>query len=148
MKYAKEVIIYRNCRVVFDHLTNPEKLKNWIEGLVSSTPVSELAPDQPYMQVIRQGRKDQILQGTVVAIEPSRRFAFTLSSPSSKSVADFKLHSCEKETATRIIFTEEITPIGFWAELQTKFLFQSNLKKKASELIKLKAFLDAGGDKS
>lgn len=146
MKCEAEIKIYRNKAAIFDHLTNPAKMKNWMPDLVFATPVEDLNEHAPYTQVVRVGWIDKVLNGLVLMFSKDERFAFSLSTVNSVITTNYQIVSLDPEPATRLVVSVEIIPMSFLAKMLLKLFGSSFRKKQITELKKLKVFLDRGGD--
>lgn len=147
MKTQAEIVIYRNRSTVFEHLTDPDKLAKWSQGLITSTPSTELAEHAPYIRVVRTGRAKKIFHGEVTGFAPGETFEFQLDLRAMLVQVRFELHSLEGEAATRLVATQEIAPRTLLARLRTLARARSIQIRQETDLARLNLYLDRGGDK-
>jgi len=142
MKYTAETTIYRSCSVVFDHLTDPEKIKNWQTSLSSATSQIDLHTGGPYYQTVLIARRPCVLKGRVLVFEIDRELAFELETVFTKVKRHYSLSP--GPAGVRLVAHEEIMPVSFISKLLMS-LFKNLAKDKLERNLRiLKVYLDEG----
>jgi uncharacterized protein YndB with AHSA1/START domain len=95
MRLTASVDIAAPAEVVWSCIDEPDKIVRWVEGAVEHRYLSERDPAHPVGQKfehrLRQGSKVTRFEGTLIAFERLRHFAFTIPSPAYSSEAHFRL---------------------------------------------------------
>jgi len=143
MNYTAETIIYRSCSVVFDHLTDPEKIKNWRARLSSTTSQVDLHAGGAYYQTILLPRRPRILKGRVLALEANRELAFELESVFTRVKRHYSI-SREGPAGVRLVAHEEVTPLSFISKLLISLFKKLAQDRLEQDLRMLKVYLDEG----
>jgi uncharacterized protein YndB with AHSA1/START domain len=81
--------------VVWRCIDEPDLIVRWVEGALEHRYVTPRDPAHPvgqrFVQRLKQGPKVTEFEGTLIACEPPRHFAFTIPSPAYSSEAHFFL---------------------------------------------------------
>lgn len=141
------MIIYRRRSVVFEYLVEPKKLRSWMGDLVSATPMSEISVGAPYVQTIRTMWRQVSLQGRVEEFVQDEQFTFLLEASTVRRKVTFRLSSSDNDAGTYLMITEERTPLTRLARLALSWQQRGALRKWNQDLLRLKKYLDRGGDK-
>ena len=126
--------------VVWRCIDEPAQIVRWVEGAVEHRYLEERKPGhrlgQKFLQRLKQGRRIVEFEGTLIACDFPRHFAFTIPSPAYSSEAHFRL-SPEGAARTRVDYSIEVTlhtvvakiagavlrlPLGFFVRKQMRRL--------------------------
>jgi len=133
-------------RALWPWLTEPERMKKWMKGLISvaneSGDPSQSRVGTRSKMVIKEGGRVATYDSTIVEWQPPRRIAITLGAPHWKGLemyVDYTLHDlgnatrldyvCDAKT-TRMLFKVMCAVFGIFAKLQAKSFIRS-LKTQA-----------------
>ncbi len=66
--------------IVFDFITDPDKVGEWLTGLRSMEKISgeDMEVGATYELVFKEGKRDMVIMETITAIEQDARFAFIM----------------------------------------------------------------------
>lgn len=98
--------------VVWRCIDEPEKILQWVEGAVThrylGDPPAGDRVGQRFHQSLKQGSKITEFEGTLIACDHPRHFAFTIPSPSYSSEAHFRLTPLDGRR-TRVDYSIDVT---------------------------------------
>ncbi|MBC7734640.1 MAG: SRPBCC family protein [Bacteriovorax sp.] len=95
MRLTAAIDIDAPAATVWACIDEPDKIVRWVEGALEHRYLGLRNPAQPagqkFVQRLAQGRKVTEFEGTLIAAEPLRHFAFRIPSPAYSSEAHFHL---------------------------------------------------------
>ena len=140
MRLTAQIDIEAPPAVVWRCIDEPELIVRWVEGAVEHRYLTPRDPAHPvgqkFLQRLQQGRKVVAFEGTLIAFEPQRHFAFTIPSPSYSSEAHFRL-APQGADGTHVDYAIDVTlhtstariagallrvPLGFFVRKQMRRL--------------------------
>ncbi|MDB5818665.1 MAG: hypothetical protein JWQ11_2305 [Rhizobacter sp.] len=112
MRLTAAIDIDAPAEVVWRCIEEPALIVRWVEGAVEHRYLGERDPANPvgqkFMQRLKQGSKVTTFEGTLVAFERPRHFAFVIPSPSYSSEAHFRL-TPRGRSGTHVDYSIDVT---------------------------------------
>lgn len=140
MRLTASVDIDAPAAIVWSCIDEPDKIVRWVEGALEHRYLGERDLAHPvgqkFIQRLAQGSKVTEFEGTLIAFEPLRHFAFRIPSPAYSSEAHFRL-SALGPNRTHVDYSIDVTlhtlkarigaallrvPLGFFVRRQMRRL--------------------------
>jgi uncharacterized protein YndB with AHSA1/START domain len=139
-QYRAEVLVAAAPEQVFFHLTDPALLKQWIGGLVESTPMgdSTLRVGAKSREVIEENGRRFEMQSEVLRLEANRLLEVSLQNDFGQTISRYQLEP--DNGRTRLTHTMHTNYKGLFVRLMAPFIgraVQSKLDKDFNQLKRL-----------
>ncbi|MBS0448759.1 MAG: SRPBCC family protein [Proteobacteria bacterium] len=140
MRLTAAIDIAAPAEIVWRCIDEPEQIVRWVEGAVEHRYLGPRDPAHPvgqkFVQRLKQGSKVSVFEGTLIAFERLRHFAFVIPSPAYSSEAHFRL-SAQGPERTHVDYAIDVTlhtgkakiaaallrvPLGFFVKKQMRRL--------------------------
>lgn len=147
-KYQAEVVIQAPAAEVYRWLTEPEKLKQWVGGLVDSRPLDDrLKPGARSVETIEDGGVSFQMETEALEVVPEKLLTFRLSAE-----GDFGFEGVSRYTlsetagATRLALTQEIRYKSFFLKAISPLLAGQVEQKLDADFGTLKRLAEGAAD--
>ena len=130
---------------VFTWLTEPEKLKKWMGGLVESTPLTEggLRVGARSREVVQVGEERTEMEVEITALRKNERLEARITSKHFEVNSRYILS--EKSGKTRVTYIGDAQFKGFFFKLLTPLITPMAQKKLEEDFARLKQMVEAEG---
>ena len=120
MRLTASIDIDAPVELVWRCIDEPELIVRWVEGALEHRYLTPRDPANPvgqkFIQRLRQGSQVKTFEGTLIAFERLRHFAFVIPSPSYSSEAHFRLDA-QGPARTHVNYSIDVTLHTFTAKL-------------------------------
>ncbi len=120
--YRAEVLVAAAPEQVFSHLTDPALLKQWIGGLVESTPMGDgaLRVGAKSREVVEANGRRFEMQSEVLRLEPNRLLEVSIQNDFAQTISRYQLEP--DNGRTRLTHTMQANYQGLFARLMAPFI--------------------------
>lgn len=141
---AHRLEIVLDCPIdhAWETFSNPELMKQWVQGFVGMQHVSGEAeqPGAVYELTFQEGKRTVVLMETVLALDPPRHFAFTATAPGMRSECSTALS--EEGSATRIVADNQFYATSWILRLMMPLMGGAFRKRIEADFARLKVLAE------
>ncbi len=141
--YTATIEIAAPPEAVFPFLVEPERLRLWVGGFVSSEPLTKgpVGVGTRSVDVFTEGGREMRMTTEIIAFEPPRRIEITITTPFGEAVSDYRL---EGSGRTRVTHSQRLRFRGFY-RVMAPFVGGTLRRRLASDLAALKKAAEGAG---
>ena len=130
-RYSAEVEINAPSQLVFSWMTEPEKLTQWIRGLVGSEPIGDpgLKVGARSLETIEEGGRTCVMESEVLELVPNEKLVVALEmkrGPTMKSIASYTL--LEEAGRTTVRLDQEGSYGGFFMKVLARIMQEIRIR--------------------
>lgn len=126
--------------IVFPFLMEPDRLRQWLGGFVSSEPLTEgpVRVGTKSVDVFTEGGREMRMTTEITAFERSRRMEVAIRSPQGEAVSDYRLEGAAR---TRVTHRQTLQFTGVYRFL-APFIGGVIRRRLAADLARLKQAIE------
>jgi uncharacterized protein YndB with AHSA1/START domain len=140
--YDSAVVIAALPDRIFPYFTEPERLKQWVGGLIETVPLTDEGPrvGAKSREVVEENGRRMVFESEILHLHPNRLLEVELRGDALEAVSRYELKGIDD--GTRVSHAMHVAYNGLFMKLLSPFIRRAVQRKLAADFVRLKEVVE------